>query len=90
MGTYEAAIAPVKERLFGQLFGQLSGGGGGGGSGGGSGGSGGGGGGLKLLEVGIGTGERPPRPRVPSAWGAPLCCLLPLCPSAALSLSLPA
>lgn len=48
MGTYEAAIRPVKERLFKQLL--EAPGGAAGGSGGG------GGGGMRLLEVGIGTG----------------------------------
>jgi hypothetical protein len=43
MGTYEAAIAPTKARVFDALLGP---------------GGGGGGGGLRLLEVGIGTGRR--------------------------------
>lgn len=51
MGTYEAAIAPVKEELFNELLGPGSAG---------AAAAGGGGAGLKLLEVGIGTGE-PPR-----------------------------
>jgi hypothetical protein len=64
MGTYEAAIAPVKEELFQRLLGpapddrgsSASGGSSSGGGGGGSGGSG-GGRGLRMLEVGIGTGQ---------------------------------